>query len=66
MRVPVSVCRWDVSEIDRLPDYMKICYRAVLDLYEAYEAELSPKGRSFAIRYAKDAVSRLLRIYFIM
>ncbi|PHT30833.1 hypothetical protein CQW23_27170 [Capsicum baccatum] len=26
--------RWDIKEIGRLPDYMKISYKALLDLYE--------------------------------
>ncbi|CAN4114332.1 unnamed protein product [Withania somnifera] len=33
--------RWDINEIDRPPDYMKIAYKAILDLYEDYEKEMS-------------------------
>ncbi|CAN4114329.1 unnamed protein product [Withania somnifera] len=32
--------RWDINEIDRTPDYMKIGYKAILDLYEDYEKEM--------------------------
>ncbi|KAF3652744.1 5-epiaristolochene synthase [Capsicum annuum] len=38
--------RWDIKEIGRLPDYMKISYKALLDLYEDYEKEKSSDGRS--------------------
>ncbi|KAL7159513.1 hypothetical protein ABFS83_01G031900 [Erythranthe nasuta] len=60
-----AVQKWDISEIDRLPDYMKICYRVVLDLYEAFDAELSPKGRSFAVHYAREAMKEIATSYYI-
>ncbi|CAN4126533.1 unnamed protein product [Withania somnifera] len=46
--------RWDIKEIDRLPDYMKISYKAILDLYEDYEKEMSSDGRSHVVYYAKE------------
>lgn len=48
--------RWDISQIDRLPDYMKISYKALLDLYNDYETELSRDGRSDVVHYAKERV----------
>ncbi|KAM3360315.1 hypothetical protein P3S68_020027 [Capsicum galapagoense] len=45
--------RWDIKEIGRLPDYMKISYKALLDLYEDYEKEKSSDGRSHVVYYAK-------------
>lgn len=42
--------------MDKLPDYMKICYKALLDLYNHYDEELSQQGRSFAVHYAKATV----------
>ncbi|KAI3468320.1 hypothetical protein Pfo_024983 [Paulownia fortunei] len=60
-----AVQKWDISEIDRLPDYMKICYRALLNLYEAYDEELAPKGRSYAVHHAKEAMKEIVMSYFI-
>ncbi|KAL7122289.1 hypothetical protein ACP275_01G036100 [Erythranthe tilingii] len=60
-----AIQKWDMSEIDRLPDYMKICYRVVLDLYEAFDAELSPKGRSFAVHYAREAMKEIVTSYYV-
>ncbi|PIN05647.1 Vetispiradiene synthase [Handroanthus impetiginosus] len=34
-----AIERWDIKEMDKLPDYMKICYKALLDLYDQYEEE---------------------------
>ncbi|XP_012855790.1 PREDICTED: vetispiradiene synthase 3-like [Erythranthe guttata] len=60
-----AIQKWDIREIDRLPDYMKICYRVVLDLYEAFDAELSPKGRSFAVHYAREAMKEIVTSYYV-
>ncbi|KAL0459234.1 UNVERIFIED_CONTAM: Cis-muuroladiene synthase [Sesamum latifolium] len=47
--------KWDINEIDRLPDYMKIIYKFILDLYEDYEVEAAKQGKLFALPYAKEA-----------
>ncbi|KAL0312078.1 UNVERIFIED_CONTAM: Vetispiradiene synthase 1 [Sesamum radiatum] len=60
-----AVERWDIKEIDRLPDYMKICYRVLLGLYDQYEQELRQQGRSFAVHYAKETMKEIVRSYNI-
>ncbi|XP_070031396.1 5-epi-aristolochene synthase-like isoform X3 [Nicotiana tomentosiformis] len=60
-----AIERWDISEIDRLPDYMKISYKALLDLHEDYEKELSSDGRSHVVYHAKERVKELVRSYNI-
>ncbi|PON61426.1 Squalene/phytoene synthase [Parasponia andersonii] len=50
--------RWDISAIDQLPDYMKICYKALLDVYSEVEETLANEGRNlYRLDYAKKAVS---------
>ncbi|PHT31582.1 5-epiaristolochene synthase [Capsicum baccatum] len=51
-----AIQRWDINEIDRLPDYMKISYKALLDLYEDYEKELSSDGRSHVVYHLNSYV----------
>ncbi|XP_060186327.1 vetispiradiene synthase 2-like [Lycium barbarum] len=58
-----AIQRWDISEIDRLPDYMKISYKALLDLYEDYEKELSGDGRSHVVYHAKERMKEIVRNY---
>ncbi|PHT99604.1 5-epi-aristolochene synthase 2 [Capsicum chinense] len=53
------------KEISRLPDYMKISYKALLDLYEDYEKEMSSDGRSHVAYYAKERLKELVRSYNI-
>lgn len=42
--------------MDFLPEYMKYCYKALLDVYEETEQEMTKEGRSFCVNYAKDEV----------
>ncbi|KAI3454012.1 hypothetical protein Pfo_010675 [Paulownia fortunei] len=60
-----AIERWDIKEMDRLPDYMKICYKALLDLYDHYDEELGQQGRSFAVDYAKATMKEIVRSYNI-
>ncbi|KAL0447524.1 UNVERIFIED_CONTAM: Viridiflorene synthase [Sesamum latifolium] len=60
-----AIERWDINEIDRLPNYMKICYKALLDLYDQYDEELKQQGRSFAVHYAKATMKEIVRSYNI-
>ncbi|KAM3282963.1 hypothetical protein P3S67_026608 [Capsicum chacoense] len=57
--------RWDIKEIDSLPDYMKISYKALLDLYKDYEKEMSRDGRSHVVYYAKERLKELVKSYNI-
>ncbi|KAM3201099.1 hypothetical protein P3L10_033462 [Capsicum annuum] len=54
---------WDINEIDRLPDYMKISFKALLDLYEDHEKELSGDGRSHVVYLAKERMKEIVRKY---
>ncbi|CAA3011497.1 vetispiradiene synthase 2-like [Olea europaea subsp. europaea] len=60
-----AIMRWDISEVDRLPEYIKPFYSALLDLYEQFDEELSKEGRSYAVHYAKEALKELVRTYYV-
>uniref|UniRef100_A0A5B7AAS5 Uncharacterized protein n=1 Tax=Davidia involucrata TaxID=16924 RepID=A0A5B7AAS5_DAVIN len=60
-----AVQRWDISAIDQLPDYMKTCYRALLNLYKELEKEMAKQGRSCSILCSKDAFKEIVRSYYI-
>lgn len=57
--------RWDISEINRLPNYMKISYKAMLDLFYEYKKDLSKEGKSYAVPYGIERMKELVRGYFI-
>ncbi|XP_059640532.1 valerianol synthase TPS8-like [Cornus florida] len=60
-----AIQRWDMSAIDQLPDYMKIFYRALLNLYEELDKEMTMQGRSYSIDSSKIAFKELARSYYI-
>ncbi|KAL6316968.1 hypothetical protein AAG906_024506 [Vitis piasezkii] len=53
-----AIERWDNNGIDKLPEYMKPCYLAVLDAYKEIE-EKENEERSYCVHYAKEAVRSL-------
>ncbi|GAB2292192.1 hypothetical protein Dimus_026443 [Dionaea muscipula] len=56
--------RLDISAIDQLPEYMKPCYQALLDVYGEMEQKISSEGNSYQMGYAKEAMKVLIRAYF--
>ena len=42
--------------MDKLPEYVKPFYKALLELYEQFEEELAKEGRSYAAHYAIESV----------
>ncbi|CDP12295.1 unnamed protein product [Coffea canephora] len=60
-----AIERWNAGCINQLPDYMKICYVALLHLFEEIEEEMANKGTSYRTDYAKEAMKVLVRAYFV-
>jgi hypothetical protein len=49
--------RCSMNAIDQLPaDYMKVLYRALLNLFNETENDMGKQGRSYASYYVKEAV----------
>lgn len=57
--------RWDIKEMNRLPNYMKISYKAMLDLFEEDDKDLSKEGRSYAVQHGIERMKELARCYYI-
>ncbi|XP_051118396.1 (-)-5-epieremophilene synthase STPS3-like [Andrographis paniculata] len=58
-----AIQRWDINQIDHVPDYFKSFYKALLELYEQFEEELEESGQSYAVCYAKETLKELARGY---
>ncbi|KAK9938417.1 hypothetical protein M0R45_015158 [Rubus argutus] len=58
-----AIERWDISAMDELPEYMKFCYEALLDVYAEIEQELASEGRLYRINYAREAMKKQARAY---
>ncbi|KAH7560333.1 hypothetical protein JRO89_XS10G0001600 [Xanthoceras sorbifolium] len=48
--------RWDTSALDELPNYMKILYSALLNLFEEMNSEVTKEGRSYSVSQTKEMV----------
>ncbi|GFP87014.1 cis-muuroladiene synthase [Phtheirospermum japonicum] len=53
--------RWNIDEIDQLPDYMKPIYECVLRIYDDYERDAAKQGKLFVVPYAKQTVKDICR-----
>ncbi|PON95191.1 Squalene/phytoene synthase [Trema orientale] len=58
-----AIERWDICSIDQLPEYMKLCYKALLDLYGT-EIEEFTKERPYCVGYAKKGLQKQVTVYF--
>ncbi|XP_010049989.2 (-)-germacrene D synthase-like [Eucalyptus grandis] len=55
---------WDINAKEGLPEYMQACYKTVLDFYDEIGYEVTSKGQSYRLFYAKEAMKNLVRAYF--
>ncbi|XP_057507163.1 (-)-germacrene D synthase-like isoform X2 [Actinidia eriantha] len=59
-----AIERWEISAIDKLPEYMKHCFQALLDIYSMIDEEMAKQGGSYRVDYAKTEMKNLVRGYF--
>ncbi|XP_031256310.1 valencene synthase-like [Pistacia vera] len=52
-----AIERWEVLAANDLPEYMQVCYFALLDVVKEMEDNLVNEGRSYRVHYAKEAQS---------
>ncbi|KAF5948759.1 hypothetical protein HYC85_014716 [Camellia sinensis] len=45
-------------------EYMKLCYQALLDVYNMIDEEMRKQDRSYCVHYAKSTMKILVRAYF--
>ncbi|CAI9785744.1 unnamed protein product [Fraxinus pennsylvanica] len=58
-----AIQRWDITEMDKLPDYMKRCYQVILDEYSSFDELLNKEGRSYAAHHTKERFKQIVRSY---
>ncbi|PIN24805.1 Bicyclogermacrene synthase [Handroanthus impetiginosus] len=58
-----AIERWSAACLDELPEYMKLCYQALLDVYQEIEEEMIKEKRLYRINYAKEVIKILVRAY---
>ncbi|KAL6318348.1 hypothetical protein AAG906_039440 [Vitis piasezkii] len=59
-----AIERWDINSIDHLPEYMKLFYVALLDVYKEIEEEMEKERYQYRVHYAIEAMKNQVRAYF--
>ncbi|KAG8492549.1 hypothetical protein CXB51_010009 [Gossypium anomalum] len=60
-----AIERWEIKFIDQLPEYMKLSYKALLDVYEEMEQLVAKHKRQYRVEYAKNAMIQLAQSYLV-
>ncbi|TYH74740.1 hypothetical protein ES332_D05G423300v1 [Gossypium tomentosum] len=60
-----AIERWDIKCIDQLPEYMKLSYKALLDVYEEMEQLMAEDGRQYRVEYAKNIMIQLAQAFLM-
>ncbi|KAL3736274.1 hypothetical protein ACJRO7_025264 [Eucalyptus globulus] len=60
-----AIERWDVDAIEGLPECMQVIYKIIFELYDEIGYELTRKGRSYRLFYAKEAMKIQVRAYLV-
>ncbi|KAK3205220.1 hypothetical protein Dsin_019266 [Dipteronia sinensis] len=55
--------KWDTSTLGQLPDYMKIIYSEILNLFNEIDKEVAEEGRSYCVAYTRDTLKEMVRGY---
>ncbi|KAK4399507.1 Bicyclogermacrene synthase [Sesamum angolense] len=58
-----AIERWSISCLDQLPDYMKIIYKELLEVYEEIEEEMRKQGTEYRVAYGIEAMKVVVRDY---
>ncbi|XP_050220086.1 alpha-copaene synthase-like isoform X2 [Mercurialis annua] len=59
-----AIQRWDIKAKDALPEYMKMIYITLLDIYNEYEENVANEQKPlYSLYYAKEAMKRVTRAY---
>nr|AZM65212.1 caryophyllene synthase [Santalum album] len=58
-----AIERWDINAMDHLPEYLRVFYQALLDVYGEIEEEMAREKNAYRVYYAKEAMKILARAY---
>ncbi|EOY08702.1 hypothetical protein QUC31_010780 [Theobroma cacao] len=59
-----AIQRWDISCINQLPHYMKVCYSELLSVYKEMEELMAEQGKSYRVQLAKEAMKQQVQAFY--
>ncbi|XP_058092425.1 probable terpene synthase 2 isoform X2 [Magnolia sinica] len=60
-----AIQRWDAGAMDQTPEFIKVCFQALLETVVKIEGLLTQQERSYRIPYLKEVVKDLARDYLV-
>nr|XP_043635879.1 beta-caryophyllene synthase-like [Erigeron canadensis] len=60
-----AIQRWSIACMDVLPEYMKLIFQALIDIYEEMEEILTKEGKSYQLSHAKESMKEFIRSYMM-
>ncbi|KAL4352950.1 hypothetical protein GQ457_06G022510 [Hibiscus cannabinus] len=60
-----AIQRWDVNCMDQFPNYMKLFYKPLLDLYREVEDTMVKQGKSYRVQYVINKWKEISENYFV-
>ncbi|KAI3678472.1 hypothetical protein L6452_37766 [Arctium lappa] len=58
-----AIQRWSITCLDMLPDYMKLIYQVLMDMYKEMEELLAKEGKAYHLSYSKEFVIKMVKSY---
>ncbi|GLT67330.1 hypothetical protein SLA2020_396460 [Shorea laevis] len=59
-----AIQRWEITAANQLPEYMKLAFQTLLDIYCEIEEYMAAEGKLNRVHYAREALKKLSRAYF--
>ncbi|XP_058092421.1 probable terpene synthase 2 isoform X1 [Magnolia sinica] len=60
-----AIQRWDAGAMDQTPEFIKVCFQALLETVVKIEGLLTQQERSYRIPYLKEVVKELAGAYLV-
>ncbi|KAL4558359.1 hypothetical protein LXL04_036558 [Taraxacum kok-saghyz] len=60
-----AIQRWSITCLDGLPEYMKLIYQGLLDIYKEMEEIMACEGKSHHLNFAKESMKEFIRSYMM-
>ncbi|KVH94560.1 Terpene synthase, metal-binding domain-containing protein [Cynara cardunculus var. scolymus] len=56
-----AIRRWSITCLEMLPEYMKLIYQKLMDMYKEMEDMLVKEGRAYHLSYSKEFVIKMVK-----
>ena len=56
---------WDINSINQFPNYMKLCYSELLNVYKEIEDLMTDREKSYRVQFAKEAMIKQCQAFYV-